>query len=166
MNLQEIKRKLETLSAAKNDTFSIEVSINGRLTKTLGRVMHMRKGSTVVPYKMEFSKQMLETVAESDINDIIGHEWAHYYITKKTGVNHNHDVEFKALCAEIGSFGTTTINVTRVVEIKHKYELFCSCCFKRVAVYDRKCKTVNNCGSFESTCCGSHLILQDNSENL
>jgi len=166
MNLQEIKSKLEALSAAKNDTFSIEVSINGRLTKTLGRVMHTKKGNVVTPYKMEFSKQMLETVIESDINDIIGHEWAHYYITKTTGVNHNHDAEFKALCAEIGCFGTTSIEVTRTVEIRHKYELYCSSCFKRVAVYDRKCKTVTNCSYFKSNCCGAPLILQDNSKNL
>ena len=67
MELKDIKKKLNELSASRNDTFSIPVTINGRLTKTLGRVMHISKNGVIYPTKMEFSRDMLETVVQADI---------------------------------------------------------------------------------------------------
>lgn len=118
MELKDIKNRLNELSASRNDTFSIPVTVNGRLTRTLGRVMHASRNGVTYPTSMEFSRNMLETVVEADIESVIAHEWAHYYITKITGENHGHDAHFKALCAEIGCFGTTAVKVERTVERK------------------------------------------------
>lgn len=62
--------------------------MNGRLSRTLGRVI---MGTEWGIAKMEFSKEFLNTSTD-------GHEWAHYYVTKTTGVNHEHDQEFKKVC--------------------------------------------------------------------
>ena len=51
---------------------------------------------------MEFFKELLNTLTDASIVSIIGHAWAHYYITKTTGVNHKHDEEFKKVCGLIG----------------------------------------------------------------
>lgn len=164
MELKDIKNRLNELSASRNDTFSIPVTVNGRLTRTLGRVMHASRNGVTYPTSMEFSRNMLETVVEADIESVIAHEWAHYYITKITGENHGHDAHFKALCAEIGCFGTTTTKVERTVEAKKsKYMLYCKECGQLVAEYSRKCKTVDHYDLCTSLCCNAGLRLEDNS---
>lgn len=162
MELKDIKNRLNELSASRNDTFSIPVSINGRLTKTLGRVMYASRNGVTYPTSMEFSRNMLETVVERDIESVIAHEWAHYYITKMTGKNHGHDADFKALCAEIGCCGTTSIKVERIVERKSKYMLYCKECGQLVAEYSRKCKTVDTYELYTSKCCNAGLRLENN----
>ena len=162
MELKDIKKRLNELSASRNDTFSIPVSINGRLTRTLGRVMHASIDGVTYPTSMEFSRNMLETVVERDIESVIAHEWAHYYITKMTGKNHGHDADFKALCAEIGCCGTTSVKVERTVERKSKYMLYCKECGQLVAEYSRKCKTVDTYELYTSKCCNAGLRLENN----
>ena len=162
MELKDIKNRLNELSASRNDTFSIPVSINGRLTRTLGRVMHMSKAGVTYPTNMEFSRQMLETVTEADIESVIAHEWAHYYITKVTGKDHAHDAVFKALCAEIGCHGESAIKVERTVVFKSKYVLYCKECGQVVAEYNRKCKTVTEYSQYTSKCCNAGLRLENN----
>ena len=162
MELKDIKNRLNELSASRNDTFSIPVSINGRLTRTLGRVKYASRNGTTYPIIMEFSRNMLETVVERDIESVIAHEWAHYYITKMTGKNHGHDADFKALCAEIGCCGTTSIKVERTVERKSKYILYCKECGQLVAEYSRKCKTVDTYELYTSKCCNAGLRLENN----
>lgn len=162
MELKDIKNRLNELSASRNDTFSIPVSINGRLTRTLGRVMYASRDGVTYPTRMEFSRNMLETVVERDIESVIAHEWAHYYITKMTGKSHGHDADFKALCAEIGCCGTTSIKVERTVERKSKYILYCKECGQLVAEYSRKCKTVDTYELYTSKCCNAGLRLENN----
>jgi len=159
-----IKKELQKISDKYDDTFSIEVGINGRLTRTLGRVEHKRVSEDIFPVKLEISKQLLETSTDDDIIGVIKHEWAHYYITKITKKNHNHDSSFKALCAEIGTHGTTSIRVERTVEIESKYELICPNCGKVVARYTRKCKTTeaSKVGLVTSKCCNAKVTLKQN----
>lgn len=162
--LLKVKKELQEISDKYDDTFSIPVSINGRLTKTLGRVMHKRVLDDIFPESMEISKQLLETTTDADIIGVIKHEWAHYYITKITKENHGHDVMFKALCAEIGTHGTTSIKVETIVAIESKYELICPCCGKTVARYTRKCKTTeaSKVGLVTSKCCNAKVGLRQN----
>ena len=81
------------------DTYDCPIVLNGRLSRTLGRVIMNMDGGRVKPVKMEFSKEFLNTSTDASIVSVIGHEWAHYYVTKTTGVNHKHDEEFKKACA-------------------------------------------------------------------
>lgn len=78
------------------DTYDCPIALNGRLSRTLGRVILGTERGRVIPIKMEFSKEFLNTSTDASI---IGHEWAHYYVTKTTGINHKHDQEFKRACA-------------------------------------------------------------------
>ena len=162
MGLREIKEVLENLSLRHGDVFNIEVSINGRLTRTLGRVKSIGTKANCRPISMEFSREMLETVTKEDIMSVIEHEWAHYYVTKTTHEDHGHDAVFKALCASLGCHGTTTIKVERTVEKQAKYSVYCEECGKLVGEYGRKCKTVNNPELFRSNCCKKGLKVIQN----
>lgn len=164
MTLQQVKEILNKASEKVGDTFSIEVSINGRLTRTLGRVTLVgSKTNGYEPTKMEFSKQLLETATDESIKEVILHEWTHYYITKTTGENHGHNAHFKALCQKVGGgSGATTTKVNRTVEVTDKYDVFCTCCGKKVGGYSRAGKTVKQPHLFTSGCCGGELKVIQN----
>lgn len=163
--LAKVKEELERLSKARGDVFSIPVSINGRLTRTLGRVLH--RGSVARGYNpiaMEFSKQFLETSTDASVIEVIGHEWCHYYITKITRENHGHDAEFKALCATIGVNGGTSTKIERTVEVADKYDVMCSGCGKKIGGYSKRCKTITAIekGIATSKCCSKKATLVQN----
>lgn len=163
--LKEVKAELNRLSKEHNDVFSIPVTINGRLTRTLGRVFH--RGSDAngfEPTRMEFSKQFLETSSGKSVVDVIGHEWCHYYITKTTRENQGHNAAFKALCSTLGVNGETTTKVERTIEVADKYDVFCSCCGKKIGGFSRMCKTVTivKNGLATSKCCNKKATLVQN----
>lgn len=94
--VDRITAKCAEFSAMVGDTYDCPIALNGRLSRTLGRVILGTERGRVIPIKMEFSKEFLNTSTDASI---IGHEWAHYYVTKTTGINHKHDQEFKKACA-------------------------------------------------------------------
>ena len=164
MTLNQIKAELNRLSSLVGDDFNIEVSINGRLTRTLGRVtMFGSKANGYDPIKMEFSRQLLETATDESILEFARHEWAHYYLTKTTRENHGHNAEFKALCQRVGGGdGKTSTKVERTVDVTNKYDVFCTCCGKLVGGYSRAGKTVKQPELFQSGCCQASLKVIQN----
>lgn len=139
----DITKECERISAKVGDTFNIPVKINGRLTRTLGRVIMRKSNGVWIPELMEISKQLLETSTEESIISVIEHEWCHYYVTKETGEDHGHDAIFKATCARIGCANNKTkTKVERVVEVHSKYEVYCGTCDKVIAEYSRMSKNL------------------------
>ena len=155
--LEMIKAELNKLSESVGDTFNLPVTINARLTRTLGRVMQFKRGNKCWSDRMEFSKQLLETSTEESIKSVIAHEWAHYYVTKITGENHGHDAKFKEVCALVGCTNDTPYTkVERTVseEQLSKYVVYCPTCGEPIGFYSRMCSTLQNID--ECTCrrCG------------
>lgn len=161
--LENIIKECERLSSIKKDTFSIPVSLNGRLSKTLGRVHHSQNNITGVltPTKMEFSKKFLEIASDEEVKKVIAHEWAHYYLTKTTKENHGHDAMFNALSSEMGGNTGTSIKIENFRET-YKYTVYCSDCGKVVGGYARAGKTVKNPHLFKTNCCGATLRIEQN----
>ena len=93
--VDRITAKCAEFSAMVGDTYDCPIALNGRLSRTLGRVILGTERGRVIPTKMEFSN----TSTDASIVTVIGHEWSHYYVTKTTGVTHRHDEEFKKACA-------------------------------------------------------------------
>lgn len=156
--LEMIKTELNKLSNSVGDTFDIPVSINARLTRTLGRVMQYKQGKKCWSDRMEFSKQFLETSTDESIISVIQHEWAHYYVTKITGENHGHDVEFKKVCAMIGCTNDKTeTKVERTVaeESLSKYVVYCPSCGEPIGGFSRMCPTLKNLDRCTCGKCGS-----------
>jgi predicted SprT family Zn-dependent metalloprotease len=133
------------ISVSMEDAFDIPVLINGRLTKTLGRVFFEFQSGKYIPTRMEISKKLLETASDEDIIKVIKHEWAHYMVIKNTGEDHGHDSVFKAMCARIDctNDGPTT-HIEGEEEEVYKYTVICNTCKKTVGGYTRMCPTLRN----------------------
>ena len=160
MKLSEIVKELERLSNMVGDEFDIPVRINGRLTRTLGRVIAHKRGNVCTNDSMEFSRQFLETSTEESIKKVIAHEWAHYYLTKTTGENHGHDAEFKRVCKMIGCEADqteTTVERTVSEESLYKYIVYCPNC-GIVGAYNRMCKTLQYLDECHCSKCGSDKL--------
>ena len=146
------------------DYANIEVSINKRLTKTLGRCIYHQSGSYIYPVKLEFSAQFLETATEKCIIDVIYHEVAHALVTLETGEKHGHDAVFKAMCRKIGTNndGVST-KVERTVSMKqiYKYFVICNQCKQTVGEYHKAGKVVQHPECYTCRCGGSLRVVQD-----
>jgi predicted SprT family Zn-dependent metalloprotease len=155
--LEMIKAELNRLSASVGDEFDIPVSINGRLTRTLGRVIQHTCVGHCESERMEFSKQFLETSTEESIKSVIAHEWAHYYATKSTGEHHGHDAYFKQVCAMVGcKDDKTQTKVERIVseEQMYKYTVHCPTCNEVIGGFTRMCATLKHIDQCTCKRCG------------
>lgn len=156
-SVEDIKKELNKLSVIVDDEFNIPVGINGRLTRTLGRVHIERRDGVWYPVRMEFSRQFLESSTDASIISVIQHEWCHYYVAKSTGESHGHDSVFKNMCARVGctNDGTET-KVERIVSDSKlfKYQVFCPTCNEFVAEFNRMCPTLKNIKHCTCTQCG------------
>lgn len=145
--MEDIMKELNRLSALVKDDFDIPVGINGRLTRTLGRVHTERHNDVWFPVRMEFSRQFLESSTEESILSVIQHEWAHYYVTKSTGESHGHDAVFKEMCARVGCTNDKTVTkVERTVAASslYKYQVYCPTCDEFIGGFSRMCSTLKN----------------------
>ncbi len=165
-NLEMVKAELDKLSESVGDTFDIPVSINGRLTRTLGRVIQHVNDGFCLSERMEFSRQFLETSTDASIKNVIAHEWAHYYATKITGEHHGHDAYFKKVCAMIGcTADKTETHVDRIVseEKLSKYVIYCPTCGEAIGFYSRMCPTLKHLDQCScKRCGGSDLFYKQN----
>lgn len=147
---------------------TIPIKLNGRLTRTLGRVQFkydLFKAAYTCTL-VEFSKQLLETATDESIRDVILHEAAHLIVTERTGERHNHDAMFKEVCAEIGASAngaTTTVERTVEKAALYKYSVYCPTCKKIVGNYSRMCPTLRNIDDcFCSRCKQGNLEVTQN----
>lgn len=165
MTIERVREILNELAESKGITIKVPVTVNGRLTRTLGRVMVTVTRSTgyVEANSIEFSRQLLETTSEKSIISVIKHEFAHYYLAETTHENHGHGPLFKQVCHSIGcdNDGIST-TVERIVAVNSKYDVFCSCCGEKVGEFSRACKTTQNPTLYSTKCCGATLIIQQN----
>ena len=140
-SVQDIEKICQEFSAQVGDTFDLPVVINGRLTRTFGRVCSLVNNKTgyVTLQRMEISKQLLETASEESIRSVIGHEWAHYIVAKTTHERHGHDALFKSWCARVG---VENDKATADVEVKSKYDVYCGTCDMVIAHYSRMSKNL------------------------
>ena len=142
----------------------IEVSINKRLTRTLGRCKSVRHGDIVTPQAIEFSAEMLETATDKTIIDVIYHECAHALVGIETCEKHGHDAVFKAMCRRIGTDndGTVTEVERTVAETEvYKYCVYCNKCGKIVGKYHRAGKVVKTPQFYSCKCGGSLTVIQN-----
>ena len=157
-DLARVRTEFNEICRKAGTPCDVPISLNGRLTRTLGRVHHQLDATSGLWYStsVEFSKQLLETSSDKSISDVIKHEAAHYIVTARTGESHGHDAAFKKVCAEIGTTndGTTT-KVERIVEVHSKYEVFCPTCNKMLGGFSRMCKTIQYIDTCTCKKCGN-----------
>lgn len=149
--IDRVISELNKLAAADGlGSIDVPVTINGRLTRTLGRVKYLGLGGdTYMAKSIEFSKALLDSATDNDIINVIKHEYVHYYLIETTHVNHGHDPVFKRKCAEIGCTHDKTHNsleANYTEKTQYKYEVWCDEC-GLVATYSRMGKILKNLSS-------------------
>lgn len=156
---QEFKETVEKAGCQ----LDVPVQINGRLTSTLGRVMY--RGN--IPFKVEFSKQFIDTSTDESVHQVILHEAAHYIAAKRSGVCHHHDGYFKMICAEIGCTNDQTkTHVERTVALEkiYKYVVYCPNCGP-IGGFQRWCNTLANLKNCSCNKCNSHKLYYTEGDN-
>lgn len=159
-DLSRVQREFTNICNKAGVQVTSPISLNGRLTRTLGRVCMVRRGETVENEKVEFSKQLLETTTDSTIESVIKHEAAHYIVTARTHESHGHDSIFKAVCAEIGTTNDTPkTHVERTVSAEqvYKYTVVCPNCGP-ISHYHRMSKNLKNISSCYCKKCNSNNL--------
>jgi predicted SprT family Zn-dependent metalloprotease len=159
-NLERVRKEFTAICNKAGVQVTSPISLNGRLTRTLGRVCMVRRGDVVENEKVEFSKQLLETTTDATIDSVIKHEAAHYIVTARTHEAHGHDSLFKAVCAEIGTAndGTTTKVERTIAEDKiYKYSVVCPNC-GIIGHYHRMSKNLKNISLCYCKTCNSHNL--------
>lgn len=155
-DINRIKKEFYEVCENAGMDLKLPISINGRLTRTLGRVRFTRNVRTgyCELRDVEFSRQLLETASDKSVRDVILHEAAHAIVTYRTSEAHGHDDTFKAVCAEIGTDndGVAT-EVERTVEVKSKYEITCPNC-GIVGRYSRACTATRHIENYTCRMCG------------
>lgn len=153
MELVDIVKICEDLAEANGVVFDLPVSINNRLTRTLGQVKFT---PDEVPYAMEFSGQLLRTATDESIEQIVKHEWAHWFAWVETGEVHGHDAIFKKICSKIGcSSDKSKTKVERIVEkdAVYRYVVVCPECGRKW-YYNRRGKVIQNIDDYHCNNCG------------
>ena len=158
-DLNRIKMEFNEVCRKAGTPCDVPIRLNGRLTRTLGRVFHKCDITSGVWYSthVEFSKQLLETASDKSIRDVILHECAHFIVTARTGESHGHDAAFKKVCAEIGTTNDGTVTrVERTVseDSLYKYNVYCPTCNKTIGGYSRMCRTLKEIDMCRCKSCG------------
>lgn len=164
--IERVRTEFTTICNKAGVQVTSPIELNGRLTRTLGRVCMIRRGETVENEKVEFSKQLLETATDNTIWNVIAHEASHYIATARTHESHGHDAYFRSICAEVGTTndGTKTAVERTIAEDKiYKYFVKCNTCNQIVGKYHRKSRNLQNLSSCYCKTCGQHnLVLIQN----
>lgn len=158
-NIERLKADfIEACELANVEFDNIPIEMNGRLTRTLGRVHWTRSNGDITPIKVDFSKHFIENSTDECIRSVVFHEAAHYIAIKRTNEDHGHDNVFKGICKEIGyeEMGSTHTKVESLRSAKsyHKYDIICPHCGQVVGGRQRKCQLVNNPDMYYCPECG------------
>lgn len=156
-DLARVDKEFKEICTNAGVEVTCPITLNGRLTRTLGRVCWIRTNGIVRNEKVEFSKQFLATSTDDCIWNVIAHEAAHYIATARTGECHGHDTYFKSICKEIGTSndGTKTHVERTVAETAvYKYTVLCKTCGV-IGYYHRMGKNLKNIDKCTCGKCGS-----------
>ncbi len=159
--IQEIKSYLRELAESIDLVYDTPVKINGRLTKTLGRVIAEPAAfDSYKPQVIEFSRQFLETSTDESVRQVIMHEFAHWAVLVETGEAHGHDAIFKAMCRRIGCQADrpqTKVERTVSDDKLFKYIVRCEDCGNEVH-YSRAGKVVKHPDWYGCGRCGGENL--------
>ena len=147
MNVEQIADKCKYFFGLAGIDFGeagIEVVINSRLRRSLGRCIYKPVYGGYLPAKIEISKRMLEQADAAYVEKVICHECAHAIAAFRTGESQGHNAYFKSVCSELGhpEVGMSTIDsFDDEKEEDGKYSVYCEKCGK-IGSYQRMCKTL------------------------
>lgn len=133
MTIRELEKfAQEFLSKEFGLKLGVPISINGRLTRSLGRFLSYRNRRTGQESAtgIELSKALYESRDKKKILDILKHELVHYALLEKGLPNNDGDPYFENTLKRLGVSSTHTYAYSGKV---HVYQCDCGKEFKRQA---------------------------------
>lgn len=160
-DIERLTDKCGEIAASQGYRFDTPVKVNGRLTRTLGRVISTGTvNGGFIPLRVEFSKELLETATDESIAGVISHEMAHWLVLTETHEDHGHDDVFKAMCGRIGcNDDKASMKVDHVVDVKetYKYAVYCPNCGV-IGRYKIRGKVIKNIDRHYCMKCGNRFL--------
>jgi predicted SprT family Zn-dependent metalloprotease len=118
-----------------------------------------------IPYRFAFSKNIIQTVKEDNLNTILLHELGHYIATERFGSQPNggHSEKWERICAMLG---LEEHNISPTIslddkEMNSKYTLYCPNCKSKLGHRDRMSKAMKDKfanGYYRCGKCGSENL--------
>lgn len=162
-NMLNIIKNYEEITGV---TFEGNFSINGRLSKALGKCIAKaqtdKKGKIhITSIDIQISKKFLSVATEKEVKEVLAHEYAHYCTFKKFG-NHTHSTqEFKNYCDLLDTDSSKGRSLTNAIE--RKYSVICDCCGQVIAVaHTANSKYVKYARAIVTRCCRSTAHVKTN----
>ena len=161
MTMAEIRQLCVTACSKYNIEFRLDIEVNPRLTRTLGRVTQTCAGGKWRPTKFELSQRLLDNGSNTAIRDVVLHECAHYIAVEVTRENHGHDAYFRSICHTLGTDNDQTqyrawsLNDTIA---KDKYTIRCTTCNEDRGGYARMCPTLKRLDECYCKKCGKFTL--------
>lgn len=162
MTIEEIRKMCFDIAAAEGVVISAPIVLNGRLTRTLGRVCYAFDSpydKTMHVKSIEFSKKYVENATDDEIRLTIIHEMTHAILCIRTGTKQGHNKLFKELCKQLGGDGETYAHTNA---IQPKYVVTCECCGNTVKSAYRAGNVIKHLDWYKSGCCRSALTVKQN----
>ena len=130
------------------DPIEIPIVRNNRFSTCLGRVDAKRDyNGECFPVTIQFAGYLLDGGTDADIEDVVKHEMAHYFVFMETGENHQHDKVWQDWANKLGC-NPKRINdkiSNQCLKQRHqgvRYRLVCPKCGRTFQSYKTHCKTV------------------------
>ena len=160
--IERVRKELNKLCANDGlDALHIPVQVNGRLTRCMGRVFFTSKSCN--PTRFEFARVLLEHGNDEEIEQVIKHEYAHYFLLVTTHEDQGHNQTFKDKCMDIGCYQYNAQNEIAAFKEAYKYDVYCNNCKKIIGQYSRMCKTLKNIDNcYCNICKKSDLKVKQN----
>ena len=132
------------------DKLNIPVEINGRLSRSLGRMVYSLTKNK--PVSLQFSKKLLDGSYKIEtVESVIKHEVTHLVLFCRNEPFGDGCSNFEKTLKEIGGTSTKTIMNNKIYTAK------CKCCGKTVAKVDSNQKLGRILKNNISACCHSDL---------
>lgn len=146
----------------KHSAKDIPIIISSRMTRTMASFNFIQSKNGIKAHSFKFSKNLLDgNFKESVVENVILHEYAHFYINTKTNKDQKHGELFKDTCKMIGIPTETYFQEKLIETAKKGYILYCKECDAKVATRRRIDSTLMICRDKISNCCSAEIYYKE-----
>lgn len=140
----------------------IPVVLSARMEKTMGSFYFKIRGGKMEPHSFRFAQKLLDgTYSAEIVEQVILHEFVHYYVNMRDQVNHHHDEVFKEACRAFGISDHTYFKEFVALSPKKGYLLLCSSCGKTIGKRRRSDAVKRIVRTKVSSCCHGKIKIKE-----
>lgn len=162
-SLEDVKKLLT--ETGKKEGFPCEevpVVISTKMEKTMGSFYFRMRGGKMEPHCFRFSAKLLDgTYSGEIVEQVILHEFVHFYVNMRDQVNHHHDAVFKEACRSLGISDHTYFKEFVALSPKKGYLLLCASCGKTIGRRRRADAVKSIVRTKVSSCCHGKIKIKE-----